>query len=242
MIDLPDANRRRLVAGLSGIVLAAGGAGAALAAKKEPKAPPPPPEKKVGAIEELMRQHGVLRRVLLVYRQMTTQLRGGTKVDPKLLRQLAQLFRDFGENFHERMLEQAYVFPALRTSEGPASALDNILVMQHDRGREITEYIRTVTGKGTMGDTEAMARALDSYVMMYANHAAREDTIIFPAWREALSDKQLREMGETFEDIRNRQFGKDGFDAMVKTVATVEETLGLSDLAQFTAPAPPRAT
>jgi len=68
MIDLPDASRRRLVAGLSGIVLVAGGAGAALAAKKEPKAPPPPPEKKVGAIEELMRQHGVLRRVLLVYR------------------------------------------------------------------------------------------------------------------------------------------------------------------------------
>jgi hemerythrin-like domain-containing protein len=121
------------------------------------------------------------------------------------------------------------------------AALDNTLVQQHDRGREITEYIRTVTGKGTLGDAEAMARALDSYAVMYANHAAREDTIVFPAWREALSDKQLREMGETFEDIRNRQFGKDGFDAAVKTVATVEEALGLADLAQFTAPAPPRA-
>ena len=241
MTDQPDASRRRLVAGLTGIVLAAGSAGAALAARKEPKAPPPP-EKKVGAIEELMRQHGVLRRILLVYRQMTTQLRGGTKVDPKMLRQLAQLFRDFGENFHERMLEQAYVFPTLRKAESPAAALDNTLVMQHDRGREITEYIRTVTGKGTIGDPETMARALESYVVMYANHAAREDTIVFPAWREALPDKQLREMGETFEDIRNRQFGKDGFDAMVKTVTTVEEALGLSDLAQFTAPAPPRAT
>jgi hemerythrin-like domain-containing protein len=114
--------------------------------------------------------------------------------------------------------------------------------MQHDRGREITEYIRTVTGKGTIGDAEAMARALESYIVMYANHAAREDTIIFPAWREALSDKQLREMGETFEDIRNRQFGKDGFDAMLKTVAGVEEAFGLSDLAQFTAPVPPRVT
>ena len=148
--------------------------------------------------------------------------------------------KDFGENFHERMLEQAYVFPTLRKAESPAAALDNTLVTQHDRGREITEYIRTVTGKGTIGDAEVMARALESYVVMYANHAAREDTIVFPAWREALADKQLREMGETFEDIRNRQFGKDAFEAAVKTVAAAEEALGYADLAQFTAPTPPR--
>ena len=241
MIDLPDASRRRLVAGLSGIVLVAGSAGAALAAKKEPKAPPPPPEKKVGAIEELMRQHGVLRRVLLVYRQTAAQLRGGGKLDPKLLRQVAQLFRDFGENFHERMLEQAYVFPTLRQAESPAAALVPTLVQQHDRGREITEYIRNVTGKGAIPDAEAFARALEALDLMYENHSAREDTIVFPAWREALSDKQLREMGDVFEDIEHRQFGKDGFTEALKIVAAVEEALGLTELAQFTAPAPPHA-
>jgi hypothetical protein len=30
---------------------------------------------------------------------------------------------------------------------------------------------------------------------MYANHAAREDTIIFPAWENALSRHELDEMG-----------------------------------------------
>src|SRR5437868_5442194 len=241
MIDLPDASWRRLVAGLSGIVLVAGSAGAAHAAKKEPKAPPPPPEKKVGAIEELMRQHGVLRRVLLVYRQSAAQLRGGGKLDPKLLRQAAQLFRDFGENYHERMLEQAYVFPSLRKAESPTAPLVNILVAQHDRGRDITDYIRNVTHKNAIGDVEAFARALEALDVMYENHAAREDTIIFPAWREALSEKQLREMGETFEDIEHRQFGKDGFSDALKQVAAVEEALGFADVAQFTAPPPPRA-
>ena len=241
MIELPDASRRRLIAGLSGVVLAAGSAGAALAAKKEAKPPAPPPEKKIGAVENLMRQHGVLSRVLLVYRHAAAQLRGGTKIDPKLLRQTAQLFRDFGENLHERMLEQTYVFATLRKAEAPVSALDNTLVTQHDRGRQITDYIRTVTGKGTIGDAEAMARALDSFAVMYANHAAREDTVIFPAWRELLSEKQLREMGDTFEDIEHRQFGKEGFGEGVKQVAAVEEALGLGDLAQFTAPPPPRA-
>src|SRR6185437_5554987 len=99
MISLPDASRRRLIAGLSGAVLAAGSAGAAFAAKqaKQPKETKPPPEKekKIGAVEDLMREHGVLRRVLLVYRQTAVKLRAGAKVDPKQIRHAAQLFRDF---------------------------------------------------------------------------------------------------------------------------------------------------
>ena len=243
MISLPDASRRRLIVGLSGAVLAAGSAGAAFAAK-QPKETKPPPEvvKKIGAVEDLMREHGVIRRVLLVYRQTAARLRAGAKIDPKLIRQAAQLFRDFGENYHERMLEQAYIFPTLRKGESPVAALVPTLVAQHDRGRDITDYIRTVTGKGAIGDSEAFARALETLDVMYENHAAREDTIVFPAWREALSEKQLREMGETFEDIEHRQFGKDGFDDAVKHIAAVEETLGFADLAQFTAPAPPRPT
>ena len=243
MISLPDASRRRLIAGLSGAVLAAGSTGAALAAKqpKEAKPPPPEKEKKIGAVEDLMREHGVLRRVLLVYRQTAVRLRAGAKIDPKQIRHAAQLFRDFGENYHERMLEQAYVFPSLRKAESPTAPLVNILVAQHDRGRDITDYIRNVTHKNAIGDVEAFARALETLDAMYENHAAREDTIIFPAWREALSEKQLREMGETFEDIEHRQFGKDGFSEALNQVAAVEEALGFADLAQFTAPPPPRA-
>ena len=243
MISLPDASRRRLIVGLSGAVLAAGSASAALAAaKKEAKPPPPPPEKKIGAVEALMREHGVLRRVLLVYRQTAVKLRAGAKIDPKPIRQAAQLFRDFGENYHERMLEQAYVFSSLRKAESPTAPLVNVLVTQHDRGRDITDYIRNVTHKNAIGDVEALARAFEAFTVMYENHSAREDTIVFPAWREGLSEKQLREMGETFEDIERRQFGKDGFDEALKQVAAVEEALGFTDLAQFTAPPPPRAT
>ncbi len=54
------------------------------------------------------------------------------------------------------------------------------------------------------GDAEPLARAFESFVLMYRNHAAREDTIVFPAWKEPLSAGQLREMGEKFEGIAFR--------------------------------------
>jgi len=243
VLHLRETSRRSLIAGLSGAALVAGASGAALAAKQPKETKPPPKEEKkaVGAIEDLMREHGVLRRALLVYRQSAARLRAGAAIDPKSIRQTAQLFRDFGENYHERMLEQAHIFPALRKSQSPAGALVVTLIAQHDRGREITDYIRTVTGKGAVGDAEALARAFETFELMYESHAAREDTIVFPAWREGLSERQLHDMGQTFEDIEHRQFGSDGFADAVKQLAAIEEALGFADLAQFTAPRPPRS-
>jgi hypothetical protein len=62
---------------------------------------------------------------------------------------------------------------------------------------------------------------------------------VFPAWKTNFTDKQLDEIGDQFEDIEHRMFGKDGFEDAEKKISAVEATLGFSDLAQFTPPAPP---
>lgn len=201
-------------------------------------------EKEVGAVEDLMREHGVIRRALLVYRASATRLRGNpSSVDPRAIFKTAKLFRTFGEDYHERKLEESYIFPILRNAGGLAAAYVDVLITQHNRGREITEYILAVAGKGAIGtgDAEPLARVFDSFGLMYENHAAREDTIVFPAWKSALSERQLHEMGDKFEDIEREQFGRDGYEDAVAQIAQIEQTLGFADLAQFTAPPPPKA-
>jgi hemerythrin-like domain-containing protein len=88
-------------------------------------------------------------------------------------------------------------------------------------------------------DAAALAGSLEAFVLMYRHHAAREDTIVFPAWKKTLTGAQLDEMNEKFEDIEHQQFGKDGFDEAVTQVADIESSLGLADLAKFTASTPP---
>jgi hemerythrin-like domain-containing protein len=153
------------------------------------------------------------------------------------------LFRAFGEEYHEKKLEEAYIFPAVKQAGGEAAAYPDILVTQHNRGREITDYIINVTQNAKLGsNAEDLAKALDSFVLMYRNHAAREDTIIFPAWKQTLTDKQLDEMNDKFEDIEHDQFGEDGFEDAVKQISAIESSLGLADIAQFTAPPPPKVS
>jgi hemerythrin-like domain-containing protein len=194
----------------------------------------------VGAVEDLMREHGVLRRAILVFREVAARLEKGGDVAAPALRQTARLFRTFGEDYHERALEEAHIFPTLRKAEGPGAAYVGVLIAQHNRGRQIIDYVLRVTATGTVGaNGSALARALSDFELMYANHAAREDTVVFPAWKKAIGGHNLHEMGEEFEEIEKRQFGGDGFDMAVKQIGAIEAELGLADISQFTAAPPP---
>jgi hemerythrin-like domain-containing protein len=189
----------------------------------------------VGAVEDLMREHGVLRRAILVFRACAGRLIAGQIVDAPALHRAAQLFRNFGEDYHEKKLEEENIFPQLKKAGGPAAALVDVLLTQHQRGREIISYVLDATN-GTTFDNKAVANALQSFELMYEHHAAREDTILFPAWKKAIGAHEVEEMGDKFEEIEKAQFGGDGFEMAVKQIGEIEQALGLGNLAAFTAP------
>jgi hemerythrin-like domain-containing protein len=192
----------------------------------------------VSATEDLMREHGVIRRVLVLYRESALRLRSKGNVPPAALRDAATLIRTFGEDYHERQLEEAHLFPALKKAGGPAAAEIDPLLAQHARGRELTEIVLAATQKPIgAASAEPLARSLEAFARMYESHAAREDTIVFPAWKKTMSKSQLDDMGELFESIEHKTFGKDGFDDAVDKLASIERAFGFEP-AQLTPPPP----
>jgi hemerythrin-like domain-containing protein len=203
--------------------------------KKEPDA------KEVTAVEDLMREHGILRRALMLYSETALRIRKNTAdISPEALQRTAKLFRAFGEEYHEKKLEEAYLFPRIKEKAASSEAAKyvDVLIAQHVRGREITDYILSVTKGPKLGsDTAKFADVLTGFVRMYQHHAAREDTIVFPAWKDAVTSDEYDELNDKFEDIEQEQFGEDGFQDAAKQMSEIEASLGLSDIAQFTAPA-----
>ena len=227
---------RRCVVGSLGAMLLSPAARIGSASEQE--------EEEVEALEDLMREHGVLRRALLVYAEAATRLaRGqGGDVPTDALKDTAALFRSFGEDYHERSLEEKHVFPALLKAGGRKATLASVLQQQHDRGREITDYISTVASRGRLvsGNGKVLGDVLTSFVRMYEHHAAIEDTVIFPAWKTAIPKAQYEELSEEFEELEHRMFGKDGFDDAVGRIAKIEQAFRLADLSKRTAPPPPK--
>jgi hemerythrin-like domain-containing protein len=229
-----------LIPSRRGAVLASLGLGAGLALAGCAKSA----EGEVSAVEDLMREHGVLRRILIVYRETAPILRADpAKLDLAALGQAAQLFRVFGEDYHERRLEEQHIFPAVAKTGGEAAGLVSALLAQHQRGRAITVFIEAQAARGRLAPNEgaALAGALESFARMYEAHTAFEDTIVFQAWRQSLSAKALDEAGDQFEDIERAQFKGDGFDMAVDRIAAIEQRLGLHDLGRYTAPQPATA-
>jgi hemerythrin-like domain-containing protein len=233
---MSEVERRRV------LLVGVAGAGLLLGCDKGSagKGPDDKAEAEVTATEDLMREHGVIRRMIVVYREAAARLRTQPSAVPaEALQRAAALFRTFGEDYHERQLEEAHIFPTLKRAGGPAASLVDTLVAQHARGRETTDFVTAVTASGiTPSHTEPLAGALEAFARMYEAHAAFEDTVVFPAWKKTMSAKQLDEIGDQFEDIEHQTFGKDGFADAVTRVAAIEASFGL-DLAGLTAPPPP---
>lgn len=94
---------------------------------------------------------------------------------------------------------------------------------------------------GVLGAADAapLAIAMTEFRRMYEAHAAREDTVVFPFFKKAISKAQYSELSGKFEEIERQQFGGDGFDMAVDRIGKLEAAFGIADLSGFTA-APPR--
>ena len=76
--------------------------------------------------------------------------------------------------------------------------------------------------------------SMQQFIRMYNPHEAREDTVLFPAFRKIVSPREFDSLGEEFEKKENALFGEDGFEKMVDKVASIEKRFGIYDLGQFT--------
>jgi hypothetical protein len=103
----------------------------------------------------------------------------------------------------------------------------------HQRGRELTDEIRLSSGAA---GTPRLASVLRAFERMYRPHAAREDPVLFPAFRAVVGGAAYRELGEQFEEREHTRLGEHGFESTVADVAWLDTALGIADLARFTAP------
>jgi hypothetical protein len=89
-------------------------------------------------------------------------------------------------------------------------------------------------GWKSLDERTAGAKALAEFIRMYRPHEAREDTVLFPALRPIVSAHEYAALGEDFEDLEHKLFGKEGFEGVIVRVGELEKKIGIYELSQFT--------
>jgi hemerythrin-like domain-containing protein len=223
-------SRRTAITGIAALLGGAAGSGTTYAAigSSGPAAGASTPG------EDLMTDHGVLKRVLLVYRELSRRAHGDEVVPAAVLNGAASLIHSYIEDFHEA-LEETYIFPTLVRASTERDLVP-VLLAQHAAGRLITQSLLTVSSSSQLSRDQRgqVATHLDAFVRMYEPHEAREDTVAFPAYRAITSDGDLARLAERFSALETRQLGARGLADAIGRITVLEQKLGIADLSEFT--------
>jgi MazG family protein len=133
-------------------------------------------------------------------------------------------------------LEEEHLFPRFERA-GTQADLVGVLRKQHQAGRQLTATIlerTTAAAAAKDASASALAETLGQFVRMYRAHEAREDTVLFPAFRDLVSKDEYERLGEAFESQETKVLGEKGYERIVGEVAQIERTLGIYELASFT--------
>jgi len=203
---------------------------------RKPAKPSGNPDKSISPVEDLMREHGVLERLLLIFEECVRQFEGRGPAPLDVTEKGMGIMRRFIEDYHER-LEEEFVFPRFEAA-GREIELVATLKSQHTHGRALTDWAMQLVSSGDgVGSRAGLAlpNVLRSFSRMFRPHMAREDTVLFPAFQEIIGGTEAcRELGEQLEKRENTLFGEHGFEDIVKEIAVLEKILGINDLARFT--------
>jgi len=185
--------------------------------------------------EDLMREHGILNRILLIYEEIIKRIENDIDFQIATLTNAVSIIKSFIEDYHEK-LEETYVFPLFEKYK-KETKLIKTLKNQHNKGREITAQLqKLLTTNETLHqkNKKLIKILLQKFITMYRPHEAREDTVLFPQIRSLISEQEFKELGEKFEELEHKLFGEEGFEKMVKKVEDIEKELGIYQLEQFT--------
>jgi hemerythrin-like domain-containing protein len=224
--------RRKLLSRVIGVI--GGGAllSTAAALTLGPDDSPSDGAQDIAPSEDLMREHGVHRRIILVYREAARRLHTGEPVPAGALGESTALVQRFIHGYHEK-LEEKHVLPRVIAANQLLPLISTIQV-QHAAGRVLTTRIAELSKADSADGRSRLRDALDAFVRMYEPHAQREDTELIPAYRALLTAAELEQLKDRFEEEEQVALGNDGFEGAVLTVHHVEAAFGLADLAHFT--------
>ena len=192
-------------------------------------------EEEISPVEDLMREHGVLNRIMMIYDNCRAKLVNKEEFQVDALTDSANIIRSFVEDYHEK-LEEKFLFPRF-VNANKLVDLVQTLYIQHHAGRILTDQILNLANVNSLknpDDTLKLINLLDTFNRMYRPHEAREDTVLFPNLRKIVSRNEYDSMGEDFEKQEHLLFGAEGFEGMVDKVAGIEKQLGIYDISAFT--------
>lgn len=186
-------------------------------------------------IENLMKEHGVLMRIIAIYDKVVSDTALSKELNVGAIHRAASIFRDYIEKHHDRC-EERYIFPQFRKANYIVEIV-NELHDQHAAAIKITRQILALSsgedGTGANGWQKLMGLCTE-VSRMYRPHMAWEQSVVFPVFYDIVTPDYVRDARKKMESEEKEILGDTGFRGLVGRLSEIEKEVGTYDLHSYT--------
>ena len=162
------------------------------------------------ATDILKHEHRAIESVLDSLDKAADALRDGRSAPAWVFSDGIDFIRNFADRCHHGK-EEGRLFPFLGERGMPVDGGPiAMMLMEHEEGRAHVRDAAAQFEKWSAGDTEAgeaMADALQAYIMLLREHIYKEDNILYPMGDRVMSEEDDRRLVAEFDEVEENEMG-----------------------------------
>jgi hemerythrin-like domain-containing protein len=158
--------------------------------------------------DELMNEHRVIERMLVVVSNACDRLENGQEVEQELFVGAADFFKNFADRCHHGK-EEKLLFVKMQ-ERGVSGEVGPIAVMlrEHQDGRGHVRKIAELSAtKMNQKTKDGLVRVGRAYVDLLSKHIQKEDNILYPMANQILTKEDQEELAKGFEEVEENVMG-----------------------------------
>jgi len=183
--------------------------------------------KSTAPTDQLKAEHEKILILLRILEGICARLEVRRDINPLYLGQVINFMKIFVDKFHHGK-EEDLLFPAMRKAgvrrePGPIGEL----MIDHIKGRSLARHMNLAAERYGKYDRAAPAQFVESaksYISLLNEHIRKEDEIYFPMAEKALSERQKKELWESFEELERTGAGRREHVSMLQILQDLEHT------------------
>ena len=153
------------------------------------------------AIEQLIREHDLILRMLEALEQAVTRLETGKAVPPEVFLKAVDFIQNFADRYHHAK-EEDILFKRMAEKGVPVEGGPiGVMLHEHNLGRQYRQALEQGARKLEQGNREAVALIVENargYIQLLQQHILKENNVLYPMAENLIPPEIMEKMAEAF--------------------------------------------
>jgi hemerythrin-like domain-containing protein len=173
------------------------------------------------AIDDLKNEHDAILSAIQILERMIAGIEKAPSVNTKDMQDFIGFLKEFADKCHHGK-EEGLLFPALIQAGLPEKGGPiGVMLADHAQGRQ---FIRDMEESLTPEvDRVKLAQAAGGYATLLRNHIQKENTLLFPMSEKMLTEMQLEQLYEGFEEHEEKVIGQGRHEELHAMLKSLQE-------------------